>query len=65
MSTNLLIQYTLVGLCIAAACVWILVKVFLKSKKNPGCGSCSLANICEKPEKNTQSDEPRDCGKNQ
>ena len=52
--TNLAIQYTLAGICIAGACVWIIVK-FMKIRKNPGkdtgCIGCGLAESCKKQNK--------------
>lgn len=45
--TNMAIQYTLVGVCILGAMIWILVKLFRKGR-NSGCHGCSLANNCSK-----------------
>lgn len=48
MSTNLIIQYTLVGICLLAACVWIVVKVSKRNKNQSGCFGCSLSETCGK-----------------
>ena len=51
MDTNEAIQWTLVGLAIAAALIWLTVKV-LKMKKREGeeggCCGCSLSENCKK-----------------
>ncbi len=61
MSINLLIQYTLVGICILGACIWIVVKAVKKNNKKSGCCGCSLADLCQKPEKNTESENTNEC----
>lgn len=55
MNENYIIQYTLVGIIVALACIWILVKVFRKkSNRNSGCHSgccgCSIKDRCDKPQ---------------
>lgn len=45
--TNLTLQYTLVGICILGAIIWIMWKFFRKEKKT-GCQGCSLAENCSR-----------------
>lgn len=48
MDTNIIIQYTIVGIIILAVIVWILVK-FLKKNKRSGsccCTDCGLSEKC-------------------
>ena len=49
MTTNLIIQYTLVGIILLAATVWIIWKL-IKMKKNgaKSCCGCSLSESCGK-----------------
>lgn len=48
-SSNLIIQYSIVGILLLGACIWILWKVFShgKKSKDPCCG-CGLADNCKK-----------------
>lgn len=47
MDNNTLIQYTIVGILIASAIVWILVKVFRKGKgSQSGCSCCPHESSC-------------------
>lgn len=49
LSTNLLVQYILVGLIIVAAIFWTVRKIISGRKKgNPGCFGCALADSCAK-----------------
>lgn len=45
LSLNILIQYTIVGILILVAIVWLFVKTLRKDKKG-GCCGCSLASTC-------------------
>ena len=55
---NLALQYTLVGILILGACVWILVKAFRKNKKrkSSGCCGCALQEACNKNKKENCED---------
>ncbi|MCH5228912.1 MAG: FeoB-associated Cys-rich membrane protein [Muribaculaceae bacterium] len=50
MNTSLVIQYSVVGLILLAAFVWIGWKAFKKNKKNSrgSCCGCALADSCKK-----------------
>ncbi|MBD5218539.1 MAG: hypothetical protein HDS73_08645 [Bacteroidales bacterium] len=54
MSTNYAIQYTIVGIIILAALIWIAVKANRarrqKTLSNGPCASCSLSKACNKKE---------------
>lgn len=47
MEKNLLIQYTIVGIFVAVACVWIIVKAIkiVRGKTSP-CSGCVATNSC-------------------
>lgn len=49
MSSNLIIQYSIVGVILLGAFIWLLWKTFRKQKtrKNSCCG-CALADSCDK-----------------
>lgn len=49
-SADFIIQYSLVGLCLLGACVWIGIKLFKKNKyqNQSGCCGCGLADNCAK-----------------
>lgn len=57
---SLTIQYTIVGLIIIVACVWVLVKTFGKSKKSSsgchdkGCSGCAISEACTSAKKSNQ-----------
>ena len=47
-SSNMIIQYSIVGLVLLAASIWILWKIFRnKDNKNKSCCGCSLADSCQ------------------
>ena len=48
MSANMIIQYSLVGIVLLGACVWILIKIFKKNKNKGPCCGCSLSDTCNK-----------------
>ena len=49
MDANAIIQYSLVGLVLLAACIWIGVKTFKKNKSlSGGCCGCKLQDECGK-----------------
>ena len=50
LDSNLIIQYSIVGVILLAACVWIAVKVFRrqKNKSQGSCCGCSLSDACKK-----------------
>lgn len=50
---NIAIQYTIVGIIILGATVWIMIKAFKKNKKRSqgGCCGCSLKDSCNKVKK--------------
>ena len=52
MSMNLIIQYTIVAAIIAAACIWMLVRILGKKKNSGGCCGCSLSDSCSPDKKN-------------
>lgn len=47
-SSNLLIQYILVGIILLSVAVWIIVKIVRLRKKgvSPACAGCVIANRC-------------------
>ncbi|MCH5239496.1 MAG: FeoB-associated Cys-rich membrane protein [Muribaculaceae bacterium] len=48
--TEMTVQYTIVGLILLAACVWIILKIIKKNKSQTegGCCGCSLSDNCNK-----------------
>ena len=50
LSIDLIIQYSIVGLILLAACGWIIWKLFRKQKKGSvsSCCGCSLSDTCNK-----------------
>lgn len=52
MDINIIIQYVLVGLCLAAIVIWIVLKLVKFRKKEAtglsSCGCCSLGDSCKK-----------------
>ena len=52
-TSDLIIQYSVVGLVLLAACGWIIYKLFKKNKeKSNSCCGCSIADSCSKKQKN-------------
>lgn len=45
MDTNLVVQYSLVGLCLLGAIIWMIRKASKRSK-NGGCYGCSMSETC-------------------
>ncbi len=45
MDRNLIIQYTLVGVILLVAIIWIVIKVLFSKNKNKCCG-CGLSDKC-------------------
>ncbi|MCH5242135.1 MAG: FeoB-associated Cys-rich membrane protein [Muribaculaceae bacterium] len=55
-STELIIQYSIVGLILLLVCCWILWKIFRKEKKSSGgCCGCAIADTCKKAHKKTSN----------
>lgn len=48
MSTNEIIQYSLVGVILLSSLVWIVVKTFKHNKSKGGCCGCNLQQTCNK-----------------
>lgn len=67
LDNNMIIQYTIVGIIILIALIWLAVKVIRKSKgKDKGaCCGCALSEKCMekgKPQKRSQSSaQKKDC----
>ena len=62
MDTNLAIQYTVVGILVAIACVWIIIKAVKTSKgESTGCAGCALAEKCNKKGKKDPPKPGNDC----
>lgn len=62
MSTNLLIQYILVGAILLSAVVWVIYKAVKRDKKNTATGSChgcSLSQVCGDSKRNKTESESR------
>lgn len=60
MTTNLIIQYTIVGVILLAILTWLIVKLTkLRKNENDGCCGCSLSEVCGK--KNLKTTKKRDC----
>ncbi|MCH5227585.1 MAG: FeoB-associated Cys-rich membrane protein [Muribaculaceae bacterium] len=48
-STDIIIQYSIVGLIILAACLWIMWKLLKKRKEGiSSCCGCTLSDTCNK-----------------
>lgn len=46
---NLTLQYSIVGIIVIAAIIWIIsIIVKMRKKKNSGCYGCSMHDICNK-----------------
>lgn len=54
MDLQLKIQYTIVGVIILAAIVWVAVRVYRtrrnRSKLSSGCCGCALSDACNRPD---------------
>lgn len=51
-TTDMIIQYSVVGLVLLAALAWISWKIFRKNKKDEGpCCGCGLSDTCTKKHK--------------
>ena len=52
-TTDMVIQYSIVGVILLAALGWILWKTFSKNKKNASgsCCGCAIADTCKKIQK--------------
>ena len=49
---NLVIQYSIVGIILLLACVWIVWKIIRNNKKkNNSCCGCALSDSCKKMKK--------------
>lgn len=55
MDKNLAIQYTVVGLIIIAALIWLVIKFIKRKKKHGACCGCALSEKCMSQDKNTAS----------
>lgn len=53
-SADMIIQYSIVGLILLAACLWIVWKLVRKHKSNQGCCGCAISDSCKKAKKHTQ-----------
>lgn len=53
LSPDMIIQYSIVGLILLAACVWIIYKVAKNRKKGDSnsCCGCALSDSCSKKQK--------------
>lgn len=46
---NLTLQYSIVGVIVIAAIIWIVASIVkMREKKNSGCYGCSMHDICSK-----------------
>lgn len=45
MDSNLIVQYSLVGLCLLGAIAWIIYKASKKGRRG-GCCGCSMSDAC-------------------
>lgn len=50
LTTEIIIQYSIVGLILLAACVWIILKIARKNKnkQSGACCGCAIADSCKK-----------------
>lgn len=49
MTADMIIQYSIVGIVLLAACLWIVWKLFRRQKKEAdGCCGCALSENCKK-----------------
>ena len=53
MTSQMIIQYSIVGIILLVACGWIIWKLFRKNKKNTGgsCCGCAIETSCKKRKK--------------
>ena len=47
---NLSVQYALVGVFVAVAICWVVVKIIKRPKNSQGCSGCALSEACNKTE---------------
>ena len=47
---NLYVQYALVGVFVAVAICWVVVKIIKSPKNSQGCSGCALSEACNKTE---------------
>lgn len=49
-TADMVIQYSLVGLVLLCACVWIIIKIYKSNKKGSlgSCCGCQLSDHCKK-----------------
>lgn len=60
MTTSTLIQYTIVGIIVAGACIWAGISVVRQMQgKKSSCSGCSLSQACEKKKLRSRSSELR------
>lgn len=53
MDNNIAIQYTIVGLIVLGALIWLFILLYRSRKKgNSGCIGCGLSEICNDKRKN-------------
>lgn len=63
-STDMIIQYSIVGIILLAAFGWILWKMLRKQKKmNNSCCGCAISETCQKKEiiKNKKKHDEKGC----
>ena len=60
MTQNEIIQYTIVGIIVVAAIVWIFVKSIRRRKSGGSCCGCALADSCRRPDKLPQARQKKD-----
>lgn len=62
MDTNLLIQYTIVGVLLLGVCVWIIIKVTRNVRgKATSCCGCALREACNHKQKTKPPTAPDYC----
>lgn len=56
MNTNMVLQYVAVGLILAAACVWLIVRIWKRGRTSregdcDSCPTCALKEKCSSPQR--------------
>lgn len=59
MDKNLIIQYTVVGIIILCALIWIIVRMLTKKDKG-ACSGCSLSANCNKIKEHSKHSPKKD-----
>lgn len=61
MNISIAIQFTIVGIIVLGAFVWLFILLKNRNKRDSGCCGCALNNVCDpdKKEKNSKDCSPK------